>query len=108
MSTLFVLVTGKYCSDLILPHIDNQNLFLQHDVLFIFLFLVVRWIDQVILNLMYLLKLVPVLMITLYLYLKAYLFSTVHFRKKLDGFCVTSLLLDNNRQHMPVCAKMIL
>ena len=29
------------------------------------------------------------------------------FREKLDGFCVISLFKGHNRQHIPVCAKMI-
>ena len=40
-------------------------------------------------------------------YLKAYLRCTEPFRIKPDGSRVTSLLLGNNRQHRPVCAKTI-
>ena len=40
-------------------------------------------------------------------YLKASLCYTKPFRKKLDGSCVYSLFLGNNRQQMPVCAKTI-
>ena len=40
-------------------------------------------------------------------YLKAYLCYTEPLWKKLDGSCVSSLFLGNNRQHTPVCAKMI-
>ena len=38
------------------------------------------------------------------LYLKAYSYCTETFRKKLDGSCVSSAFLGNNRQQMPVCA----
>ena len=40
-------------------------------------------------------------------YLKAYLRRTESFRKKPDGSRVTSVILGNNRQHRPVCAKTI-
>ena len=43
----------------------------------------------------------------LFFYLKDYLRCTEPFLKKSDGLCVTSLFLGNNRQHRPVCAKMI-
>ena len=39
--------------------------------------------------------------------MKDYLHHTKSFRKKLDGSQVSSLFLGNNRQHMPVCAKII-
>ena len=42
-----------------------------------------------------------------FFYLKAYLRYTEIFRTKPDGSCVTPLFLGNNRQHRPVCAKMI-
>ena len=40
-------------------------------------------------------------------YMKAHLCCLESFRKKLDGSFVTSLFFGNNRQCMPVCAKMI-
>ena len=40
-------------------------------------------------------------------YLKPNLYCTEPFRKKLDGSCVTSLFLGNNRQHIQICAKRI-
>ena len=40
-------------------------------------------------------------------YLKAYLCHTAPFEKRSDGSCVASLFLGNNRQHMPVCAKIM-
>ena len=40
-------------------------------------------------------------------YLNTYLHCTEPFRKRLDGFQQTSRFLVNNRQHMPVCAKII-
>ena len=47
------------------------------------------------------------LIFVLVFYLKAYLKCTESIRKKPDGSHVTSLLLGNNRQHRPVCAKTI-
>ena len=40
-------------------------------------------------------------------YLKANLHHTEPFRKKSGGSHVSSMLFGSNRQHMPVCAKMI-
>ena len=39
--------------------------------------------------------------------MKAYLRHTEPCKKKPEGLCVTSLFLDNNRQHRLVCAKTI-
>ena len=47
------------------------------------------------------------LIFALCFYLKAYLRYTESFRSKPDGSCVTSHFLSNNKQHRPVCAKMI-
>ena len=47
------------------------------------------------------------LIFALFFYLKAYLSHTESFRTKPDGSHVTSLFLDNKRQHQPDCAKTI-
>ena len=39
--------------------------------------------------------------------MKAYLCHSEHFMEKLNGSDVCSLLLSNNREHMPICAKTI-
>ena len=100
-ATLLPLVTAKHCSDFILLHIDNQYLFLQHHASG-------RKMDglgqlpfQIHIEPHSIVNFCPVF------YLKAYLCHTEPFRKKLDGSQVSSLFLVNNRQHMPVCAKMI-
>ena len=41
-------------------------------------------------------------------YLREYICHTEPFRKKSDGSCMVTLFLGSNRQHMPVCLKMIL
>ena len=106
-ATLLALVTAKHCSDLTVLCIDNQHLFLSVMLLFSFLYLVARCIDHVIFLLRIILSVIPLLIFVLFLYLKAYLSLTGPFRKKPDGSHVTSLFLDNNRQHRPVCAKTI-
>ena len=102
----FALVTAKCCSDLSLC-VDNQHLFLQHHAA-IFIPLSGGKTDRPG-------HLPPEIHIESYsnvhlcpvFYLKAYLRCTESFRKKSDGSRVTSLLLSNNRQHRPVCAKTI-
>ena len=41
------------------------------------------------------------------LYLKAYLWHTEPFRKESNGSWMSFMFTDNNRQHMPACAKVI-
>ena len=53
------------------------------------------------------LSLIPMLIIALFFYLKAYLRQTEPFRKKPDRLHVTFLFLGNNRQHKLVSAKTI-
>ena len=69
--------------------------------------LVARQIVWVNFPLRFVLSLIPMLIFTLFFYLKAYLRCTESFRMKPDGFSETSLLWGNNRQHWPVCAKTI-
>ena len=47
------------------------------------------------------------LIFVLLVWFKAYLICTGSFRKKPDGLLVSSVITGNNKQHMPVCAKMI-
>ena len=82
-----------------------RTIFFSIMLLFLFLYLVVRWIDQVVFHLICVLNFILVLIFPFYL--KAYLCCTEPFRKKLDAFHVTPLLWSNNRHHMPVCVKMI-
>ena len=105
-ATLVALVTAQDGSDVILLHIDNQNLFLQHHAA-IFPASGGK-IDQ-------LGHLPPQIHIDCHhdahlctvFYLKAYLCCTEPFRKKLDGSCVYSLILYNKRQHMLIHATTI-
>ena len=106
-ATLLALVTVKHFSDLTLFCIDNQHLFLQHHTA-IFIPMSGGRIDhpghlppQICIESHTNANLCPVF------YLKAYLRCNEPFRKKPDGSCETSLLLVNNRQHRPVCAKTI-
>ena len=106
-ATFLELVNAKHCSDLTLLCIDNQHLFLQHNTaIFIPMsggkthhpgHLPPQVHNESHSNS----NLCPVF------YLKAYLKHTESFRMKPDGSCVTSLFLGNNRQHWPVCAKII-
>ena len=66
MSNVILIVVAKFCYDLTLLSIDNQHFFLCIMLLFLFLQLVVKWIDQVIFYLIYILNLIPVLIFTLY------------------------------------------
>ena len=104
---LLALVTAKHCSDLTLLCVDNQYLFLQCNAA-IFIPLSGGKTDrlghlppQIHIESHCNVNLCPVF------YLKAYLRCTESFRMKPDGSHVTSLFLDNNRQHRPVCAKTI-
>ena len=54
--TLSSLVMARYCSDATLLYIDNQNFFFSITLLFLFLHLVMRWIDQVIFHLKFILN----------------------------------------------------
>ena len=66
MSNAVTLVTTKTCSDLTLLYIDNKQFFFSTVLLFLFLHLVVGWIEQVIFYLIYGLNLIPVLIFALY------------------------------------------
>ena len=106
-ATLLALVTAKHCSDLTLSCIDNQHLFLQHNAA-IFITMSDGKTDcpshlpsQVCIESHSNVNLCPVF------YLKIYLRHTKPFRMKPDGSFVTSPFLGNNRQHWPVCVKII-
>ena len=106
-ATLLALVTAKHCSDLTILCVDNQHLFLQHHAA-IFIPLSGGKVDhlghlppQIRIESHSGVNLCPVF------YLKAYLKCTESFRKKSDGSQVTYLVLSNNSQHQPVCAKTI-
>ena len=106
-ATLLALVTAKHCSDLALLCIDNQHLSLQHHAA-IFIPSSGDKTDhlghlppQICIESHTNVNLCPVF------YLKAYLRFTEPFRTKPDGSCLTSLILGNDRQHRPVCAKTI-
>ena len=66
-----------------------------------------KWINWVIFLLRFVINLIPVLIFALYFYLKAYLQCPEPFSKVPDESHVTFLFLGNNRQHRPVCAKII-
>ena len=102
-ATLLAPVTAKCCSDLTLLCVDNQHLFPQHHAA-IFVPLSGGKTDhlghlplQIRIESHSNVNLCPLF------YLKAYLRCTESLRKKSDGSRVTSLFLDNNRQHWPVC-----
>ena len=108
IAALLELVTAEHCSDLTLLCIDIQHLFLQHNAA-IFIPMSGGKTDhlghlppQIHIESHSNVNLYPVF------YLKAYLRCTESFRMKPDGSCVTSLFLDNNRQHWPVCTKTFL
>ena len=106
-ATLLALVTVKCCSDLTLLCIDNQHLFLQcHAAVFIFLsggktHHLGHLPPQIHIESHTSVNLCHVF------YLKAYLRCTEAFRTRADGLCVTSLFLDNNKQHRPICTETI-
>ena len=66
-----------------------------------------RQIVWAIFPLRFILSVTPILIVVLFFYLKAYLRCTEPSRKKSDGSHMTSLVLGNNRQHRPICAKTI-
>ena len=107
MATLIVLVMTKHCSDLMLLHIENQPFFVSTMLLFMFLYLLIRWIDgghlppQIHIESHSNINVCPVF------HLNADLQCTEPFRKKSDGSQVSSLFLGNSRQHIPISAKMI-
>ena len=105
-SILLALVTAKHCSDLTVLCTDNHTFFIS--VILLFFPESGHKTDQ--LNCLWPeihieshanVNLCPVL------YLKAYLWHSELFSKKSDGSQVSSLMTDNNRQQIPVCAKTI-
>ena len=97
------LVMAQYCSDLPLLCIDNLQ---HHAAKFAPAF--GGKMDQVVrFHLRFVLNHNPLLNVCPVFHLKGYLRKTEPFRKESDGSQVFSLFLGNNRQHMPVCAKMI-
>ena len=65
-AALLALVTAKRCSDLTLLCVDNQHLFLQRNLLFLFHCLEARQIAQVIFPLRFILSLTPMLIFALF------------------------------------------
>ena len=106
-AALLALVTAKHFSNLILLGLDNQHLFLQHHAAsfvptcnskmdqFGHLLPQIHSYSHFNVNLCHV------------FYLKTYVCHPDPFWKKLDGCHVSSLFPGNNRQHMPVCVKMI-
>ena len=76
-------------------------------LLHLFPHLVLRWIVQVIFHPISILNLIPVLIVALY-FIRGLIYAIlILLERSWDGFCLTSLFLYNNRQHILVCAKMI-
>ena len=76
-------------------------------LLILFLCLMARWIDQVIINLKFILNLTPMLIFTQYiLFEDLYAILILLGRSQMDLMCPLCFL-GNNRQHMPICAKII-
>ena len=92
-ATLLVLVTAKHCSDLTLLCIDNHHLFLKY---FAAIFIPIsggKMDHWVIFLLRFTLSVIPNVNLCPVFYLKAFWGHAEPFRKKPDGSCVTSLLL---------------
>ena len=105
MTSLLALVMATCCFNFTLLCIDNQHFFLQHHAAILFLHLVIDGSAR-----SFQPKLIVNLTSNVYpnplFYSKAYLYHTEASKKRLDGSWVSSLFL-NNRQHIPVCTKMI-
>ena len=106
-ATLLAFLQENICSDLAVLCIDSLHLFLQHHAA-IFIPAFNCKTDE-------LGHLPPEICIESHLNvkhcpvfsLKVYLCCTEPFRKKSDGSCLSFLFWGNNRQHMPVSAKIV-
>ena len=106
MATLFILVTTKH-SNLILWCIDNHHLFLHYYAAFLFLHLVVRWIDQVIFHLIYILNLILVLKLALF-FIWRFTYAVLGLlRRSWIDFLWSLCLWVEIMLYMPVCAVVI-
>ena len=88
----FLALVRAKCSGFILFYIANHWLFLSIMLLFLFLHVVARWMDQIIYHILYIMNHNPVLTFCPLSYLNAYLCCTESFMKKLERSCKVFVL----------------